>query len=105
MENYIHEKLKKIEELIKTQLIQRKELMTTEEVAMYLGMSKSSIYKLIEEGKIPHHSPEGVRRKYFKKSEIDQWIADSVVMSQEEAMNEVDFFLNPDYKTEACHHD
>ncbi len=46
--------------------------LSLEEIAQHLGMSKVTIYKWIEAGKIPGHK---VGRNWkFKVSEVDAWV-------------------------------
>ena len=46
--------------------------LTLEQIAEYLQMSTSSIYKMAQKGKIPAYK---VGRQWrFKKEEIDKWI-------------------------------
>jgi excisionase family DNA binding protein len=48
------------------------EILSAEKAARFLGYSKSYIYKLIFEGKIPCYKPRGLL--YFKKSELNDFI-------------------------------
>jgi len=48
------------------------ELLTLEELAKYLKISKYTLYKMLENGKIPGFKIANQWR--FKKSEIDRWI-------------------------------
>lgn len=56
------------------------EIMSAQEVATMLGFSRSMVYKLVEENKIPHHvkiDPLGIRAHRtieFKRDEILQFI-------------------------------
>jgi len=47
--------------------------LTLEQIAQYLQMSTSSIYKMAQVGKIPAYK---VGRQWrFKKEEIDKWVS------------------------------
>lgn len=48
------------------------ELLTLEELAKYLKISKHTLYKMLERGKIPAFKIANQWR--FKKSDIDKWI-------------------------------
>jgi excisionase family DNA binding protein len=48
------------------------DIMTIEELADYLRMQKVTIYKHVQEGKIPAFKVGGAWR--FKRSTIDNWI-------------------------------
>ena len=64
--------LQQIKEFIKEQTILSKEVLTLAELSLYLGQSKSSIYKLTSKKEIPFYTPGG-KKCYFRKSEIDNW--------------------------------
>ncbi len=91
MDTYQNE-IRQIREFIKEQTILRKEILTLEEASMYLGFSKSSIYKLTSKRSIPFYSPGG-KKLYFKRSEIDAWIYQSKVISSDEIQIETDDYL------------
>ena len=48
------------------------ELLTLEEVAKYLKISKHTLYKMLEKRKIPAFKVANQWR--FKKSDIDKWL-------------------------------
>lgn len=50
-----------------------KEVLTSDEVARYMGISKSYLYKLTMNAQIPHYKPLG-KMCYFNRSEIEQWL-------------------------------
>lgn len=50
-----------------------KEMMTTEEVADFLGISLSQIYKFTCNMEIPHYKPRG-KMVYFDRKEIIKWM-------------------------------
>lgn len=59
--------------LMKNHNAMRKELMTIAEVADYLGLTESYLYKLTSQRAIPHYKP--LKKKiYFKRKEIDAWV-------------------------------
>lgn len=47
-------------------------ILTCEEAAEYLHISRGHLYKLVMNRKIPYHKPTG--KLYFTKNEIDEWI-------------------------------
>lgn len=51
------------------------EVLTLDELAKYLKLSKSTVYKLVGEGRIPGQKIG--RHWRFSKAVIDQWLADS----------------------------
>jgi excisionase family DNA binding protein len=46
------------------------------EAAAYTGLSKSRLYSLVNEKKIPHHKPSGTTggRVYFRREELDEYL-------------------------------
>ena len=69
--NIILNKLTAIESLLEA-TSQTKPL-TLKEAAKFLDLSRSHLYKLTSERKIPHFKPNG-KKIYFDKSELVQWL-------------------------------
>ena len=61
-----------------------KEVLTSDEAAAYLGVSKSCIYKLTMGRKIPHYKSEGGKLCYFDRQEIINWMKAHRIATQEE---------------------
>jgi excisionase family DNA binding protein len=89
----VQKELQQIKQFIKEQSILRKEILTLEEITWYLGLSKSSVYKLTSKREIPFYSPGG-KKLYFKKSEIDNWVYESKITPIKEVENEVENYLS-----------
>ncbi len=53
------------------------EVLTIKELSAYLKISKSTLYKLVREGKIP--SQKVGRHWRFRKVAIDRWLEDTRV--------------------------
>jgi len=54
-----------------------KDIMSTKELAQYIGLSKSKIYQLIRQKKIPASK---IGRQYkFSKEMIDAWIREQII--------------------------
>ena len=56
------------------------EILTLEEVAVYLKAGKRTVYRLVQEGKIPAFKLGGSWR--FRRAELEQWIAASIVSTK-----------------------
>ncbi|MCD6413159.1 MAG: helix-turn-helix domain-containing protein [Elusimicrobia bacterium] len=55
----------------------QKEIMNVSELAVYLGVSRSKIYKLIREKKIPASK---IGRQYkFSKQVVDAWLKENII--------------------------
>ncbi len=60
-----------------------KEVLTLEEAALFMGMSKSSLYKMTHKHELPFFRPNG-KLIYFEKSELLKWIRQNRSMSEAE---------------------
>ena len=91
MENILT-KIENLEVLIKRQNILSKEVLTLEETAEYLQLSKSCIYKMTSNKEIPFYTPGG-KKIYFRRTELEQWILNSRVAPSVEISIEIESYL------------
>ena len=76
--------LKKVADLISAKMsLNTKEVLTSDEAASYMGVSKSYLYKLTMEKKIPHYKPMG-KMVYFNRQELEYWLQANRVATDEE---------------------
>ena len=64
-----------------------KEVLNLEEAASFLGIAKSTLYKLTHENRIPFYKPAG-KLIYFEKSVLLEWIRSNRIMSEAELQEE-----------------
>ena len=64
-----------------------KEVLTSEEVARYMGVSRSYLYKLTMRREIPHYKPRG-KICYFNRQEVEQWLQSNRVATDTEFNNQ-----------------
>ena len=64
-----------------------KEVLTSEEVARYMGVSRSYLYKLTMRREIPHYKPRG-KIGYFNRQEVEQWLQSNRVATDTELNNQ-----------------
>ena len=64
-----------------------KEVLTSEEVARYMGVSRSYLYKLTMRREIPHYKPRG-EICYFNRQEVEQWLQSNRVATDTELNNQ-----------------
>lgn len=69
-----------------------KEVLTSEEVARYMGISKSYLYKLTMSQKIPHYKPMG-KMCFFNRLEIEQWLQSNRVSTEEEISSKAQSYI------------
>lgn len=60
-----------------------KEVLTSDEAAKYMGVSKSYLYKLTMRQQIPHYKPMG-KMVYFNRLELEQWLQSNRVSTATE---------------------
>lgn len=60
-----------------------KEVLTSDEVSRYMGISLSYLYKLTMHHKIPHYKPLG-KMCYFNRVEVEKWLQSNRVATDEE---------------------
>lgn len=60
-----------------------KEVLTSDEVARYMGVSKSYLYKLTMRKQIPHYKPMG-KMCYFDRLELQEWLKSNRVTTESE---------------------
>lgn len=78
------EELKKVADLISAKMsLNTKEVLTSDEAASYMGVSKAYLYKLTMGKKIPHYKPMG-KMVYFNRQELEQWLQANRVATDEE---------------------
>ena len=65
--------LKQEIEKVKSVVYASKEVLNLEEAAMFLGISKSSLYKMTHNQVIPYFKPNN-KMVYFEKSELLKWL-------------------------------
>ena len=74
--------LEKLENLERLALL-NKSVLNFEEVSVYTGLSKSTLYKLTSGKIIPHYKPSG-KLLYFDRKELDSWLLQNRVPTTEE---------------------
>lgn len=78
------EAFKKVADLITAKTIFcTKEVLTSDEAAKYMGVSKSYLYKLTMRQQIPHYKPRG-KMCYFNRAELEQWLQSNRVSTSTE---------------------
>lgn len=62
-----------VDEIVSQNIICTKDVLTSDEAARYMGVSKSYLYKLTMRGEIPHFKPMG-KMCYFNRKELEEWL-------------------------------
>ena len=69
-----------------------KEVLTVEEAAKFMGMARSSLYKMTCEQSIPFYRPNG-KMIYFEKTALEEWLRQNPVKTQEQIAQEAQRYL------------
>lgn len=56
--------------------MKKKEWFNPSEAAKYLGISRISLYKLMDEGVLPFYVVRGIQKRRLKKSDLDGLMQD-----------------------------
>jgi len=94
----ILKKLEKLEVLIERQYILSKEILSLEEAAQYLQLSKSCLYKMTSRKEVNYYVPGG-KRIYFRRSELETWILNSRVNSVNDLETNMEVYLSRTQKS------
>lgn len=79
------EELQEVADLITANIIgTQKEVLTSDEAAKYLGVSKSCLYKWTCSRLIPHYKSPTGKVCYFNRQEIVSWMQSQRVATNEE---------------------
>ena len=70
-------------EVLENTLSAAKEVLTLEEAALFMGISKSSLYKMTHRHELPFFRPHG-KLIYFEKAELLKWMRQNRNMSEAE---------------------
>ena len=70
-------------EVLENTLSAAKEVLTLEEAALFMGISKSSLYKMTHRHELPFFRPNG-KLIYFEKAELLKWMRQVRSMSEDE---------------------
>lgn len=71
--NQIIHQQRELRKAISLNIAQQKEMLNVQELSDYIGMSTSSIYKLVYNNVIPFYKPNG-KILYFDREEINTWL-------------------------------
>lgn len=75
------------------QILADKEYLTVKETAIYLGISKHSLYKLTQRRVFPIYKPNN-KLIYIRREDIDDWISQSRRKSSKEVLKKSNDFIN-----------
>ncbi|WP_353078647.1 helix-turn-helix domain-containing protein [Flavobacterium sp.] len=71
----------------------KEEVLSLNEAAEFLKVSKSSIYKKTSQKQIPYYKPPGCKKIYFLKKDLEDWIFCNKINSVTEIGNQIESYL------------
>lgn len=72
--------------------IANKQVLTTQEAALYLGWSISYLYKKTMSKEVPHYCPMG-KTLYFDRLELESWMKRNRVSSKDELLYQAETIM------------
>ncbi len=85
----VEQRLDRIEQLLRGQ----KTVLNFAEACEFTGLSKTYMYKLTHQGRIPHFKPHG-KHIYFNREELERWLLQNPVKTAEQKEREaVDYVV------------
>ena len=83
------DELKQVADLITANIISTtKAVLTVDEAAKYMGISKSTLYKMTMRKQIPHSKPNG-KVCYFDRLELEAWLMGNRIATSDEIQERV----------------
>lgn len=66
--------LQELQAIKEAALLAAKPILTMEDAAAFMGVTKCNLYKLVHEKRIPYYKSAGGKFTYFKRVELEQWL-------------------------------
>lgn len=64
-------------------LLSSKDIYTTAEACMFLGVKRSYLYELVRNRKIQHYKSRGGKFTYFKRKDLEEWMTYNTIPSSD----------------------
>lgn len=91
--NSLQDQLDRIERLLNEQTLLKKQVLNFNEAADYIDVSRSNLYKMTSDGKVPFYKPNG-KKLYFNRLELDKWLLRNKQESEQELDELADEYIN-----------
>lgn len=76
--------LKELEQIKRYALLGGKDTFDVDEAALYMKLSKNTIYTLVSKREIASYLSKGEKKKYFKREDLDRCMLHNRIASREE---------------------
>jgi excisionase family DNA binding protein len=80
-----------IHQMMEKQVVNQKKILNLEEASLFLGISKSDLYKRTSTNGIPFHKPSG-KLIYFLREDLENWMLSNRIESNDEISQKVASF-------------
>lgn len=77
--------------MMEKQVVNQKKILNLEEASLFLGISKSDLYKRTSTNGIPFHKPSG-KLIYFLREDLENWMLSNRIESNDEISQKVASF-------------
>lgn len=91
--NEIKELLVEIVDLLSTQNLNEKDILSVEDAAKVLGVSKAHIYRLTQNRELPYFCPAG-KKYYFRREDLTNYLTRNRTASTIEIEAQANKFIN-----------
>ena len=68
------ELLQALQKIKDAALLAAKPILTMDDAAAFMGVTKCNLYKLVSAKRIPYYKSAGGKFTYFKRVELEQWL-------------------------------
>lgn len=75
--------------------MEKPDFLTVKQTQEYLNISRSKLDSLVSYKLIPCYQPKGIRKRYFNRYELDEWIAQGRQATQQEIESGVNLVIKP----------
>tara|TARA_Y100000815_G_scaffold275595_1_gene315066 strand:+ start:12555 stop:12857 length:303 start_codon:yes stop_codon:yes gene_type:complete len=90
-----HSIIQAIEKILSSKFVNiQNEYLDVQDTCLFLGISKSTLYKINFEKKIPYYKANGAKKVYYKKSDLIAYITQNRLKSKAEIEAEARQFSN-----------
>lgn len=85
--------LKKLEDIETKIVFNGKDILNISEACLFLGVSRSYLYKLTSSNKLSYYKPNG-KVLFFHKKDLITWMTRNKVKSNDELSNDVNIYVS-----------
>ncbi len=71
--------LDRLDQIRDATLLASKDIYTTAEACLFLGVKRSYLYELVRNRKIKHYKSRGGKLTYFRRSDLEEWMTHNPV--------------------------